>query len=322
MNNTFGIYPSVVCSGILVADIFVPPMPRLPDAGELLASDDFLIDSGGCAANTATTLVKFGVPTTVIGKVGQDHFGDFIEANLRSKGLNTAGLSRSETMGTSKTVILPVIGQDRRYIHTFGANADFRVSDIQRELIAGASLFYMGGYLVLPALEAEGLGNLFQFARQQGVRTMLDVVVPTESGGTGLHLLEKVLSHVDVFTPNEEEARILTGESDPGRQAKRFRQAGCDTVIITMGERGALLMNAHETISMPAFPMEMVDGSGAGDAFAAGLILGMLEGWSMRKCLRFASSIGASACTALGCTLGVFTRVEAEAYLQAHPIEA
>lgn len=306
----------VVCAGILVADIFVPPLPRLPEAGELLATDDFWIDSGGCAANTATSLLKLDVPTCVVGMVGQDNFGDFVKSDLTAKRVDTGGIRRSDQTGTSKTVILPVRGQDRRYIHTFGANADFRVSDIPRDLVARTRVFYVGGYLVLPGFDPAELRDLLAFARQSGALTVLDVVVP--EGGENRAALEAVLPAVDFFTPNDHEARILTGESDPQRQAERLLQAGCQTVIITQGERGVLLKNAGEQITLPAFPFEMVDGSGAGDAFSAGLIAGLLDERPLTECLRLASVVGGSACTKLGCTPGVFTRAEADAYLRAH----
>lgn len=304
----------VVCAGVLVADIFVPPLPRLPQAGELLATEDFWIDSGGCAANTATSLLKLEVPTGVVGKVGNDHFGDFIAQDLSAKGVDTEGIRRSDRAGTSKTVILPVKGEDRRYIHTFGANADFQVRDIPRPLVAGARVFYLGGYLILPGFDPGELRDLLKFARQQGALTVLDVVVT--QGGGGWPALETVLPQVDFFTPNDHEARLLTGEAEPQQQAERLLQAGCGTAIITLGERGALLANSRERIRLPAFRFEMVDGSGAGDAFAAGLIGGLLRGWSTAECLRLASAVGGSACTKLGCTTGVFTRSQAEAFLR------
>src|SRR5437016_5058656 len=109
-------------------------MPALPKAGELRATDDFLIDSGGCAANTATCLAKLGVTTVVTGKVGSDLFGEFIARDLSRKGVDTRGLQRSAAQGTSKTVVLTVTGEDRRFVHTFGANAEFRVEDIEPAL--------------------------------------------------------------------------------------------------------------------------------------------------------------------------------------------
>jgi sugar/nucleoside kinase (ribokinase family) len=306
----------VVCVGILVADIFIPPLARLPAAGELLASGDFLIDSGGCAANVATSLVKLGVAATAVGKVGSDHFGSFIRDDLTRKGINTAAIARSERTGTSKTVVLPVIGEDRRYIHTFGANADFTAADIDRALLDSATVLYVGGYLVLPGLDATELGSLFRYAREKGVITALDVVVPTEHGNTDLAaLLKPVMPYVDYFMPNDEEAYALTGESDPQRQAGYFLTLGCTNAIITKGQRGTLFTNGRETLEIPSFTVEVVDSSGAGDAFAAGFIVGLLEGWGTAQTLRFASAIGASACTRLGCTDGVFNRDQAQEFL-------
>ncbi len=304
----------VVCAGVLVADTFVPPLPRLPAAGELMATGTFWHDSGGCAANTATCLRKLGVQAGVVGMVGRDAGGEFVERDLRGKGVDTAGLRRSERLGTSETVILPVTGDDRRYLHTFGANADFRVDDISREQVAGAKVFYVGGYLILPGFDVGMFRELLAFARGQGVKTVLDVVV-TE-GGDGWAALAPVLPEVDFFTPNDHEAALLTGEQEPRAQAERLLAAGCGAAIITRGERGVLLARAGQTMELPAFAVPMVDGSGAGDAFAAGLIAGLVRNWELGDCLRLASAVGASCCTKLGCTPGVFTWAEAEVFLK------
>jgi sugar/nucleoside kinase (ribokinase family) len=308
-------YPQVICAGILVADLFIPPLLRVPTAGELVATDDFLADSGGCAANTATALAKLGLTAGVIGKVGDDIFGDFIVQDLMRKNVDVAGISRSQLHGTSKTVILPVTGEDRRYVHTFGANADFRESDVDRNLLEQARVFYVGGYLVLPELTQQGLRHLFEFAHQNGIRTVLDVVVPA-GAAPSLDTLVDVLPHTDYFLPNNEEAQRLTGEHDPQKQARRFLDAGCCSAAITLGERGVFMMNEHETIEASAYSIDVVDASGAGDAFSAGFIFGLLEGWAMQDTLRFASAIGASACTALGCNAGIFTRAQADAFLK------
>jgi sugar/nucleoside kinase (ribokinase family) len=312
--------PSVVCAGILVADLFVPPLERLPIGGDLVVTEDFLVQPGGCAANTAISLAKLGVPVSVAGKVGKDMFGDAIERDLQASGVSTSALRCSSTHGTSKTVILSVIGEDRRYIHTIGANADFTVEDISIPLVMQAQVFALGGYCVLPRLDPQRIAMLLNHMREQGVRTILDVVVPASTNHPTLDDLRPILPCVDVFVPNIEEAAILTGESDPVKQAELFLHAGCNIAIITRGEDGALLMSARETLEAPAFPVEVVDVSGAGDAFVAGIIVGLLKQWSLADTLRFASMIGASACTQLGCTGGVFTRAEAEAYLQSHQL--
>jgi sugar/nucleoside kinase (ribokinase family) len=312
--------PAILCAGILVADIFVPPLSALPEAGQLVATDDFLIDTGGCAANVAAGLARLGAAAAVAGKVGNDVFGDFIIHDLAGKGIDTSHVARSEVAGTSKTVILPVVGQDRRFIHTFGANAEFNVSEIAGSLSAATRILYLGGYLILPSVRRDALADLLRSVKERGIRTILDVVVP-RAGDASMAALDSVLPHVDYFLPNDEEARALTGETDPRRQAKRFLAAGCGTAIITQGDRGTLLLDAGRVLEAPVFPVEYVDGSGAGDAFAAGLLLGLSEAWPAAETLRFASAVGASACRRLGCTTGVFTREEAEAFLQRHSLE-
>jgi sugar/nucleoside kinase (ribokinase family) len=312
--------PFALCAGILVADLFVPPLAALPEAGQLIATDDFLMDSGGCAANTSTTLVRLGVKARVSGKIGDDTYGSFIVQDLAQKGVETAGISTSHRYGTSKTVILPVIGDDRRFIHTFGANADFSATDIDRETLARASVFYVGGYMVLPKLSQNDLVALFQFARSRGILTALDVVVPAGDASVSMADIEHVLPFVDIFMPNDQEAQRLTGEDAPHQQAELLLRAGCRTIVITMGGRGALLMDRTQQIEAPAFDVALLDSSGAGDAFAGGFIAGMMMGLDQAEALRFASAIGASCCTQLGCTTGVFTREQAEAFLLAHPL--
>jgi len=312
--------PRVLCTGILVADIFVPPLPALPAAGELRATDDFLLDSGGCAANVATCLARLGVRPAVSGCVGDDVFADFIEQDLHCKGVEASGIRRSTRLGTSKTVILPVVGEDRRFIHTFGANAEFCDTDIALEALPVGGLLYLGGFLILPGLDSEAVAQVFRKAQERGIKTVLDVVVPVGDADGKMQLLEPILPFTDYFLPNEEEAHALTGEITPRKQAERFREVGCETVLITQGSKGTLLLSGQEAIQADAYSIEIVDGSGAGDAFTAGWIAGLLEGWPIEETLRFASVIGASCCSRLGCTTGVFNRHEAEAFMQRLPL--
>jgi sugar/nucleoside kinase (ribokinase family) len=305
----------VACVGILVADLFVPPLPRLPAAGELLKVDDFLLTTGGCAANTAMDLHRLGVSTSVIGKVGEDSFGDFVIQDLARHGLATAGIRRS-SQGTSRTVILPVVGEDRRYIHAVGANGDFTAADIDLRQIMAAQVLYVGGYMLLPRLEAGALAALFAEAQQAGVKTVLDVAGVTAPARDDLALL---LPHVDVFLPNHDEACILTGETDPARQAGALLDLGTGVAGITLGGDGAYICTRTEKIRAGSYTVDVVDPSGGGDAFDAGFIVGMLEGWNLATTVEFASAAGALACTALGCTAGLRTRAETQSFIRSQP---
>ena len=296
--------PRVLCAGILVGDLFVPPLPRLPAAGELLVTDDFLMGAGGCAANVAVVLSKLGVGSRVVGKVGRDSFGDFVTSSLAELGVDVSFIGQSETMGTAKTVIVPVAGEDRRYIHTMGANADLTGPDFGPGVMSGVDVVYLGGYLVLPGLRPPAVVELFDAAHRAGAQTLLDVVLPGDTHAS-MDDLRSILPSVDFFVPNSDEARHLTGEQDPECQAACFIEAGAKTAVITMGSEGLFVRSATYSRQLTAPNVEVVDGSGAGDAFAAGLIVGILEGWPLEQSLTFASEVGALACTALGCSAGI-----------------
>lgn len=304
----------VLCAGNLVADLFVPPLAAMPAAGQLCVTEDFLPSTGGCAANVAVGLTRLGVPAAVSGLVGSDIFGDFIRGDLQSKGLAVDGIRRSAQHGTSKTVILPVSGEDRRYIHTFGCNLEFAAADVDLSLLGSGDVLYIGGFLAMPGLVGSEVGALFAEARRRGIQTVLDVVVPAGHGAALAPQLTSVLPHVDWFLPNEEEAEALLGIPDPPSQAGALLNYGCRNVVITRGGEGLYFADAETRRSFLAFAVEVVDGSGAGDALTAGLVLGLLEGWKSEEALTFASAVGALCCTKLGCSAGIPSRDEVEAF--------
>jgi sugar/nucleoside kinase (ribokinase family) len=306
-------------AGILVADHLCAPIDHLPKAGELVLSDALPLTIGGCASNTAMNLARVGLGVGVIGCVGRDPFGRFVVETLAAQGIDTSGIQELADVPTSGTLIVNVRGEDRRFIHTVGANGAFRASDVPPALVERARAFYVGGYLLMSALDPEELAALFARARRHGVKTFLDVVLPGPQDHWGR--LAPVLRQTDVFHCNRDEAEAITGQSDPVRQAERFRSAGAGTVVITLGHEGTILLAEGLRLRAAAYPMPFVGGTGAGDAFDAGFIAGLLAGEDPRGCLRWGSALGASCVRAIGATESVFTRAEAEAFIQSHPLE-
>lgn len=311
----------VLCAGIIVADHVCTPIDHLPEAGELVQADGMLLTIGGCAANAAVDLAKMEVAAAVVGRVGGDVFGRVVADMLHEARVNVEHVRTSTTADTSQTLIVNVRGQDRRFIHTFGANGEFSAADFPLHLLDACKVLYLGGYLVMPGLKQEELVPIFRSARARGVRTVLDVVVP----GPGKYLaeFEKLLPHVDVFLPNDHEAGLITGRTDPFEQADCFRKMGAGMVVVTQGGEGSILVSEGLRLKAGAFRVPYVDGSGGGDAFDAGFIYGLLQGMSPEDCLRHASALGASCVRAIGTTPGVFTRAECEAFLAVNdlPIE-
>jgi sugar/nucleoside kinase (ribokinase family) len=308
----------VLCAGIIVADHVSAPIRRLPAAGELVLADRLLLTLGGCAANVAVDLVKMRLRTAVVGRVGGDIFGRVVTDMLRAEGVDVSAVSVSPELLTSQTLIINVAGEDRRFIHTFGANAAFRAADIPLDKVARCRALYLGGYLVMPGIVQDELIPVFAAARKAGAKTILDVVVP--GPGEYLSRLEPLLPYVDVFLPNNHEAELITGESDPVRQAEVFRRLGVGTAVITLGAEGAVLVGETARCKAGVFSVPFVDASGGGDAFDAGFIYGLLHDLPLDDCLRVASALGASCVREIGTTPGVFTKSECEAFLGEHAL--
>ena len=303
----------VGCAGILVTDLLCGPVEALPRAGELLAVDDIPAKAGGCAANVAIDLSRQRIGAAVAGCVGRDRAAETPLDALRAHGVDCAGIVRSDCLPTSKTVVLLVAGQDRRFLHSFGANAEFNVGHIRREWLSGLSVFYLGGLFVMPGIRTDELADLLAFCQRSGIVTVVTVVVPNPFDQH--HDLEKLMPMIDYFLPNDDEARIFTGQSDPVDQVEALAAAGARTPIVTCGARGAVAARGRQRWRCDAFDMTIVDPSGCGDAFAAGVITGIVRGWDMPPTLVYASALGASAVRSVGTTDGVFAAGEAEAFI-------
>jgi sugar/nucleoside kinase (ribokinase family) len=304
--------------GVLVADHLCEPIARLPAAGELVLSDRLQLNIGGCASNAAMDMARVGVRVGVVGCVGDDVFGQFIVDTLRSGGVETSSIKRLAGVGTSGTLIVNVAGEDRRFIHAIGANARLTAADIPLERVRQAKVLYVGGLFITPGLEQDGLAELFRQARRWGVTTVLDVVLPGREDYWSQ--LVRLLPETDVFLPNVDEGRIITGLDDPRLQALRFLDAGVRTVVVTCGGEGTVLVNQAMRVQAAAHPVNYVGGTGAGDAFDAGYIAGLVAGADALESLAWGSALGASCVRSISATDSVFTREEALAFMRDNPL--
>jgi sugar/nucleoside kinase (ribokinase family) len=306
------------CSGILVKDTFCGPFPALPRPGELVAVDNIKTKAGGCAANVAIDLGKQNISVDLVGCLGRDAAGETLVKALQVDGVNCDRLIYTSDYPTSETIILLVEGEDRRYIHTFGANQAFSVYHIDGDWLAGLDLFYLGGLFAMPDIQLDELLTLLHFCREHNVVTVVDVVLPT--GFIYAPEVQKLLPYIDWFLPNDTEAAALTGRNDPWEAMQVLRHWGASGLVITLGERGALGVHGDECWHCGAYAGPAVDPSGAGDAFASGIITGIVQGWDFRRSLRYASALGASATQAIGTTDGVLNAAEAERLIGEQPV--
>lgn len=308
----------VICAGLIVADHLCAPISALPASGALTTTERLELTIGGCGANTAVDLAKLGVNVAVAGRVGKDVLGVYVRELLEDQGVNCGLVSVSNTAQTAATLVLNVRGEDRRFIHAIGANGEFS-GDLPLDVVARTGVLYVGGFGLNAELTGAQVAKLFRAVRAADGQTILDVVV--NDPRPVADMLVEVLPATDVFLPNRDEGRLITGLSDPIAQARRFRDWGAATVVVTAGAEGAYVSTHAGDFRLPAYPVEQVDGTGGGDAFVAGYIYGLLKNADLHDSLRFGAAMGASCVQSTGATTGVFNREQLEAFLTANPLD-
>jgi sugar/nucleoside kinase (ribokinase family) len=291
--------PDVVCLGILVADVIARPFDELPAAGSLGLLETISLHGGGCALNTATALTQLGARAAAIGKVGDDVFGRFLVGLLEERGIAHEGVLVDHATPTSATVALVSSDGERTFLHVKGANARLRADEIDASLVFSGRALHVAGALVLDSLDGEPCASLLAEARRRGILTSIDPVWdPTGRWDR----IVRALAHADVFVPSLAEATAISGESDAAAAAAWLQRAGARAVVVKLGAEGCYVAGFGH---VPPVDVVSVDATGAGDAFAAGLIYGLLAGWTVERSARLANAAGALATTAVGASSGV-----------------
>jgi sugar/nucleoside kinase (ribokinase family) len=291
----------VVCLGILVADVIARPVEELPHEAVSLM-DEVSLHGGGGALNTATGLARLGLSVAVVGKVGEDTFGDFVVGLLHERGLDTRGVLRDPAAPTSATVVLVDQAGERSFLHLPGANGTLSAEELAPDRVLAGRALHVAGALVMPALDGPPTAELLAEARRRGVHTSLDTVYDA----TGRwERVEPCLPFLDLLTVSLSEAQGISGERAPSSAATWFRDRSVGEVALKLGPDGCYVASAEFEGEVPAFPVQAVDGTGAGDAFVAGILYGRLAGWPLVDAARLANAAGALATTAVGATEGL-----------------
>ncbi|MEP6757087.1 MAG: sugar kinase [Chthonomonadales bacterium] len=293
----------IACVGILVADLIGRPIDAIPEKGRLGLVDNMSLHIGGCASNTGISLAKLGVSTSVIGKVGADGLGKFMLQTLEAEGIDTRGMTEDATLNTSASMVLVDADGERTFIHYLGGNAEFRDTDVAWNIANEAKIFHVAGALVMPAFDGEPMAAVLKQARANGQITSLDVV--WDATGKWMKTLAPALVDLDYFMPSHSEAQMMTGYEAPSDVAKSLHDHGVKTVALKLGCEGCFVSGPSGVVQVPGFKVEAVDGTGSGDAFDAGLLCGVMNGWDVERSARFANAVGALCVTGVGATTGI-----------------
>jgi ribokinase len=286
-------------------------LPRLPRVGETVSSGTLLVNRGGKGANQAVAARRLGAEVRMIGCVGDDDAGAGIRRALAEQGIGIDDLVTAPEVATGTALIFV----DREGHNQIGVapGANHRLTvDMARgaaDSIAWAQVLISQLEVPVPVVRWA-----LETARRHGVVTVLNPAPVQE-------LSDELLGLVTYLTPNAGEVAALTGvevsDLDSGRRAAaRLCERGVGTVIITLGEEGALVCDGATAVHFEAFPIEAIDTTGAGDAFNGALAVGLSAGGSLEQVIPLASAAAALTCTRRGAQDALPDRADVERFLQ------
>jgi ribokinase len=298
--------PHIVVVGSLNMDLVVQ-VPTIPAPGETVLGENFATIPGGKGANQAVAAARLGARVSLIGRVGSDAFGEQLLANAEQEGIDVTHVGRDETAASGVAMIcVDAQGQNNIAVAS-GANYQLTAEHVRE---AWAALPHVD-LLVMP-LETplETIETAVSLANQSGTKVILNPA-PAQK------LPSHILAGVDVLVPNEPETARLTGmpistPEETHLAARQLLSLGVSHVVLTLGSRGALVLDGStgQFSEVSPYPVTVVDTTAAGDAFVAGLAVGLAEGKSLVEAAQFANAVGALAVTKQGAQPGMPRREE------------
>jgi ribokinase len=288
-------------------------VPRLPKLGETLVGHSFHLGYGGKGANQAVMAAKLGAQVTMVTRVGRDVFGEGTLKNYQAQGIDTTHVLFDESRFSGVAPIFVDPHAQNFIVIVPGANLGLSEADVHsaRQVILAADVLVC--QLEVPV---ETTLEAFRLAKSGGVRTVLN---PAPAAP----LPDELLQLTDICAPNETETELLTGQSvhtvsEAEAAARLLLARGPKVVILTLGERGALVVDGDAVEHVPAVKVEAVDPTGAGDAFIGSLAVYAAEGLSLRDAVLRANAVAALSVMKIGTQVSFPMRADADAFLRQH----
>jgi sugar/nucleoside kinase (ribokinase family) len=267
---------------------------------ESIAFEEVAVLPGGCGSNVAIGLAAQGIPTLLIARIGRDDAGKLVQGYWQRARIELSKLIFDSEKTTAVSIGLVDSQAQPRFIHTPGANGNLVANDLDVDwlLEAGVNWLHVGGFFVLPGIVDGKMPEKLRQARQAGMRISLDVVRSPSMRQPGA--LWPCMPYLEIFLCNAEEAHIMTGKEDPVDAARELLGYGPKQVIVKLGEEGCLLVREEDAIRIPGVQISVLDTTGAGDAFAAGLIAALLRGSEIIEACRAGNRAGAQNAACFG----------------------
>ena len=287
----------ILVAGDINVDLICSGYQAFPAPGKEVLVDDFVMTLGGSSAICAMGLARLGNPVAFIGKVGADSWGDYCIETLRAAGIDVSGLSRDPALRTGVTISI-TSAVDRALVTFAGSVAALRAADVDAWALDDAAHLHVSSFFLQKDLRP-AFRRLFALAHSSGLSTSLDPGFdPSERWDRDL--LE-TLEAVDVLLPNETELAAISGTTDLADGLRRLIN-GRTRVVAKLGQRGSATLERDALLEIPAFAVDPIDTTGAGDSFDAGFLHSWLRELPIHECLRWGSACGALSVRGLGGT--------------------
>jgi sugar/nucleoside kinase (ribokinase family) len=303
----------VLVVGELNVDIIVSGMSNFPKVGQEALVSNIELVLGSSSAICAAGLARLGATVDFVGKVGQDLYGDFVVKQLHQLHVGNLFVKQDAALRTGVTLSL-AFSFDRALLTYPGCIPILSLADIPLEILPNYAHLHVGSYFLQQGLRP-GLVELFRQAHQSGLTISLDTGFDPENkwdAGALIALLELV----DIFIPNEDEARAITRARDT-ETALRELAKRARLVVVKRGRKGATALYESRILHSPGLQVRSVDTTGAGDSFDAGFIYAyVVRGMPIPEALRFANACGALCTTGYGGTAAQPTAEQVHALLE------
>lgn len=294
----------VAVLGAHILDILGWPVESIPAGQGSVRLREIRATAAGTAAGTGVSLAKLGADVYAIGALGDDLLGDVLIAAMRRHGVDTAGLVRKPGVQTSATILPIRPNGERPALHVPGATSRLQLEDIDTDAVRQCRALLLGAPDALGALAADGLPEVVAAARSAGALIAADVL---HQGSTrDYSRIAGLLASADWFLPNADQLQALTGRSDISQAIADVLALGTKGVAVTLGAQGCLIATqSGACVHLPAIPVDVVDTTGCGDGFNAGMITGLLLGCGAAEAGWLGVACGSLVATGLGSDAGI-----------------
>ena len=280
---------------------------------------------GGSIANMLAMFAKLGGSAAFVGKVGKDAFGDFLEQNLKEGGVDTTGLLRDDKVLTTLAIVTLLPDGERSFIfyRKPGADIMLRADELPLDMIGGSALFHFAGVTLTDEPVRSANFAAAKHAKAQGAFISFDCnyrATLWESEEEAKAIIPLALPYANLVKVSEEELLLITGIEDPQKAAHSILDKGCGALLLSMGDKGSQVFTPALHAFVPAFRVNAIDATGAGDAFLGAVLwrfnhmgrpdLGSLSREDWHQLLSFGNAAGALTCTRRGAIPALPTMVE------------